>query len=216
MRTGQRMFVAVLPPDDVLDDLQAEAERLRSEIEPDRARRFRWTVREQWHVTLAFLASVPDTTLDDLSARLARAALRRTPFDLAVAGGGAFSSRRRARVLWTGVEDRSGGGLRRLADGVQAACRRAGLEVEEGRRFRPHLTLARLSQPDDVTHLVEDLRGYRGREWRVDSIALVASHLGQGPGRRSRYETAATFRLAAAGEAADESAGDGAGENRIE
>ncbi|HEX5535303.1 MAG TPA: RNA 2',3'-cyclic phosphodiesterase, partial [Actinomycetales bacterium] len=168
--------------------------------EPDRDRRFRWTVREQWHITLAFLGSVPDATLDDLRARLARAALRRTPFDLAVAGGGAFSSRRRAGVLWAGVEDLSGGGLRRLADGVQAACRRAGLEVEEGRRFRPHLTLARLSQPDDVTHLVEDLRGYRGPVWRVGSIALVASHLGQGPGRRSRYESVATFPLTGSGE----------------
>ncbi len=195
MRTGQRMFVAVMPPDAVLDHLQAETDRLRGEIEPDRAGRFRWTVREQWHVTLAFLDSVPKSALDDLGARLARAALRQTPFDLVVSGGGAFSSRRRARVLWAGVEDRSGGGLRRLADGVQAACRRAGLEVEEGRRFRPHLTLARLSQPDDVTHLVEDLRGYRGQEWRVGSIALVASHLGQGPGRRSRYETVATFPL---------------------
>jgi 2'-5' RNA ligase len=190
------MFVAVMPPDDVLEDLQEEGERLRREIEPERARRFRWTVREQWHVTLAFLASVPDATLDDLRARLARAALRRTPFDVAVSGGDAFSSRRRARVLWAGVEDGSGGGLRRLADGVQAACRRAGLEVEEGRRFRPHLTLARLSQPDDVTHLVEALRGYRGPEWRVGSIALVVSHLGQGPGRRSQYETVATFPLA--------------------
>jgi 2'-5' RNA ligase len=190
------MFVAVVPPDAVLDDLHVETERLRSEIEPDRARRFRWTVREQWHVTLAFLASVPDTTLDDLSTRLTRAALRRSPFDLAVAGGGAFSSRRRARVLWAGIEDESAGGLRRLADGVQAACRRAGLDVEEGRRFRPHLTLARLPEPDDVTHLVEDLRGYRGPEWRVGSVALVASHLGQGPGRRSRYETVATFPLA--------------------
>jgi 2'-5' RNA ligase len=190
------MFVAIVPPAAVLDDLQKQAEALRRGLDPDRAKRFRWTGREQWHVTLTFLASVPASTLDPLSDRLARAALRRTPFDLAVSGGGAFSSRRQARVLWAGVEDQSGGGLRRLADGVQAACRRAGLEVEEGRRFRPHLTLARLSQLDDVTHLVEDLRDYRGPEWQVGSIALVASHLGQGPGKRSRYETVATFPLA--------------------
>ena len=47
-----RLFVAVWPPDDVLD-------RLAALPRPD-VKGLRWTHREQWHVTLRFLGSVPD------------------------------------------------------------------------------------------------------------------------------------------------------------
>ena len=79
------MFVALVPPDDVLEDL-SEFLAPRQEAEPG----FRWTVPDQWHLTLAFMAQVADRHLDDLVARLERAASRRTPFSLALAGGGAF------------------------------------------------------------------------------------------------------------------------------
>ena len=41
---------------------------------------FRWARPEQFHVTLAFLAEVPDRQLDDLVERLAPRGARRTPF----------------------------------------------------------------------------------------------------------------------------------------
>src|SRR3954464_6891311 len=62
------MFVAVVPPEEVLEDL-AEFLAPRQEAEPG----FRWTVAEQWHLTLAFMAEVADRHLDDLQSRLERA-----------------------------------------------------------------------------------------------------------------------------------------------
>ena len=69
-----RLFVAVVPPDDVLDDLDAHLEP-RREAGPE----IRWTDRHQWHVTLAFLGDVPERRLDDLTEALARSAARREP-----------------------------------------------------------------------------------------------------------------------------------------
>ena len=66
----------------------------------------------------------------------------------------------------------------------------------DGKRFRPHLTLARLGHPDNVTSWVRLLEAYSGPAWLVEEIALVASHLGEGPRRRPRHEVVGTYQLA--------------------
>jgi 2'-5' RNA ligase len=157
---------------------------------------FRWSDPEQWHLTTAFAADVPDRVLDDLDERLARAARRRRAFALGVAGGGAFPHPDRARVLYARLDadDRAVTELERLAAGCRAALSRAGARVD-GQRFRPHLTLARLSHPDNVTSWVRLLEAYAGPTWQVTEVALVASHLGEGPRRRPRHEVVGTYPL---------------------
>ncbi len=183
-----RMFVALMPPEPALEDLAAFVEP-RREAEPG----FRWTVPEQWHVTLAFLADVEDRHLDDLLARLERAVARRTPFPVTLAGGGAFPHPAGAKVLFTRVET-EGVELGRLATGTRAAAARSGTEVEGG-RFHPHITLARTRRPVEATRWLRVLDAYRGPTWQAERVALVASHLGEGPRRRPRYEVVETFRL---------------------
>jgi 2'-5' RNA ligase len=183
-----RMFVALLPPERALEDL-AGFVGPRQEAEPG----FRWTVPEQWHVTLAFLADVPDRHLDDLLARLARAAARRTPFGVTLAGGGAFPDPARAKVLFAGVET-DGVELTRLATGARAAAAKAGCPVDGG-RFHPHVTLARTGRPVQATRWLRVLDAYRGPTWTAEEVTLVASHLGEGPRRRPRYEAVAAFPL---------------------
>jgi 2'-5' RNA ligase len=186
-----RMFVAVAPPVEVVDHLEEFLAPRRESAD------FRWSDPSQWHLTLAFAADVPERSLDDLDARLTRAAARRHAFDLRVAGGGAFPHPDRARVLFGRlVTDETGATeLDRLATGCRAALSRAGVRVE-GQRFRPHLTLGRLGHPDNVTSWVGLLDGYTGPQWRVDEVTLVASHLGEGPRRRPRHEVVASYDLA--------------------
>jgi 2'-5' RNA ligase len=185
-----RMFVAVVPPEEVVADLDAFLAVRRG------AGEFRWTPAEHFHVTLAFLPDVADRHLDELVERLGRAGARRTSFPARVTGGGAFPNAARARVLYAGVDlDENGHTeLGRLATGARAAASKAGTEVEGG-RFRAHLTLARLGLPADVTNWVRLLDSYGGPSWTVDEFALVASYLGEGPRKRPRYETVETFRL---------------------
>lgn len=184
------MFVALTPSEAALDHL-AEFLAPRREAEPG----FRWTVDEQWHVTLAFLPRVEDRQLDDLLARLARAAARRTSFSLTVAGGGAFPDAARAKVLYAGLDTGSSREeLSRLATGARAAAGKAGAETGGG-GFSPHLTLARISRPDDVSRWVKVLDTYRGPAWPASEITLIESHLGEGPRRRPRYEVVDSFPL---------------------
>jgi 2'-5' RNA ligase len=177
------MFAAVVPPAEVVEHLDAFLEVRRS------AAAFRWAPAEQLHVTVAFFADVPDRKLDELVERLGRAAARRTRFQAAVAGGGAFPNAARARVVWAGLDlDEHGATeLNRLATGARAAANRTGVPVD-GQRFRAHVTVARVGHPQDVTSWVRLLDAYRGPTWTVDRLTLVASYLGQGPRGRPRYQ----------------------------
>src|SRR6202044_1028355 len=78
-----RLFVALAPPAGVLDDLDAACAPLRLGRED-----LRWTSRELWHVTLAFLGEVSEERLDRLVPRLERAARRHLVFGLSPAGAG--------------------------------------------------------------------------------------------------------------------------------
>jgi 2'-5' RNA ligase len=183
-----RLFVALALPTAVLDDLDAACAPFRP-LRDD----LRWTSREAWHITLAFLGEVTDLSLTRLMPRLERAARRHPPLCLSLSGSGAFPAAARANVLWSGLSgDR--GELGDLAASVTAAARRAGAAPpDSGRRYRPHLTLARCRAPADVRSIVAGLEGYQGPDWTAEEIYLIRSKLGGHP----RYETLGTWKLQA-------------------
>jgi 2'-5' RNA ligase len=184
-----RLFVAVVPPVEAVEHLAEFVEPRREH--PDDG--IRWAAEENWHLTLAFLGEVPERKTDELEDRLERAAHKRAPMTLRLAGGGAFPNAAEARVLYTGVH----GGepeLSRLATGTRAAANRAGIEVA-GRKFTPHLTVARLRRPLDVTKWLRIFETYAGPEWIADRIELISSRLGEGPDRGAAYDTVGEWRL---------------------
>jgi 2'-5' RNA ligase len=182
------MFVALVPPVEAVEHLDEFLDVRRD------AGAFRWTLAEQLHVTLAFLGQVADRHLDELAERLTRAARRRTAFETRIAGGGAFPNAARARVLWAGLDltDAARTELSRAATGARAAAVRTGIEVD-GQRFRPHITVARLGRPEEVSDWVRLLDAYAGPAWTASEVALVASYLGEGPRKRPRHEVVVTF-----------------------
>jgi RNA 2',3'-cyclic 3'-phosphodiesterase len=190
-----RLFVALIPPVGAIEDL---GEFLGPRQAADAgAPALRWTEPFQWHVTLAFLPNAADRSLDELEERLSRAAARRTPFDAVIAGAGAFPHVWNASVVWAGVRldgDAEAEELRRLSTGARSAAAKAGCEVAGG-AFRPHVTLARSPRPADVTRWIRVLETYAGPPWRATEIALVESHLGEGPRGRPRYDIRESFRL---------------------
>lgn len=194
---GHRMFAAVLPPDEVREELERFLEP-----RPGMA----WTHPSQWHLTLSFCPEVDEWRIDHLVDRLAAVARKHDPFRLRLAGAGAFPSVERAKVLWAGVEqdadrrgvdrqvadrravdDRGPRPLDALAAGARSAANAAGC-VPDGARFRPHLTLARLSGRDDATAWLRILDTFGSSEWTVSEVALVDSFLGEGPRGRARHE----------------------------
>jgi 2'-5' RNA ligase len=180
-----RMFVAVQPPQEVLEDLAEFVEPRRERDSP-----LRWSSDEQWHLTLAFLPAVTERHYDELVERLSETAGRREPFELRLQGAGCFPNPAVAKVLWSGVAGDTGR-LERLAASSRSAAVRAGLEVD-GSKFRPHLTLARAGRPLEMTRWLRVFDLYTGRSWQVSEIALIQSQLGQG---RPRYQLRQVFEL---------------------
>ena len=172
-----RLFVALTPPAEIVDELASAIAPVRS-----RAPELRWTRPEQWHVTVAFLGEVSADTYDELTRRLHRSAARHPPLSLTFAGGGRFGH----QVLWTAVHD-DRDGLRALSNSAKAAARRCGLPVEQ-RPHRPHLTLARAGAGADLRPLVALLAAWRGLPWVAHQLQLIRSHLGAAPDGTALHE----------------------------
>ncbi|MGW0117619.1 RNA 2',3'-cyclic phosphodiesterase [Streptomyces sp. NPDC003327] len=192
-----RLFAAVLPPPERLAELAHAVDRLHRLPGADG---LRWTSRPGWHFTLAFMGEVDDALLPDLRARLARAAHRTPPFPLRLHGGGHFGR----RALWVGA---AGGldELRLLAERADAAARRAGVAMDEHRRYQAHLSVARARGGADAVDLrpfVDALAGFEGTRWEISELALVRSNLPVSgvPGERPRYETVDAWPLEGRGE----------------
>jgi RNA 2',3'-cyclic 3'-phosphodiesterase len=185
-----RLFVAIAPPPAVLDELDDRAEPFRAG-RPD----LRWTSREAWHVTLAFLGQADEDAASRLLPGLERAARGQAAFRLAFRGAGAFPGMTRANVLWSGLAgDRDA--LAGLAESVAAGAALAGTPPPgRHRTFQPHLTLARCRMPADVTQIVAALDGYAGPPWTADRMHLVRSRLGGTD--QPRYVTLASWPLRA-------------------
>jgi 2'-5' RNA ligase len=160
----RRAFLAAVPPPAVLDAI--------GELVDAASRRgFRWTRREQWHVTIQYFGRVddPDALVGALAGELA--AVPAAPVQLR--GAGAFPNDRRASVYWLGVADPAP-----LAAAHTAVMRGAGTFVRPRDRtaYVPPLTLARLRSPKNLTEDVEALaRIPIGPAWTVDELTLFES-----------------------------------------
>ena len=132
---------------------------------------FRWTRRDQWHVTIQYFGKVADS--DALVGSLAGAIAAVPPPRLQLRGAGGFPSDRRASVYWLGVADPEPIGAVHAAVMESAG---AFLRPRDVIPYRPHLTLARLPSPKKVTAEVEALAEYAfGPAWTVDEIVLMDS-----------------------------------------
>lgn len=167
------VFVAVVPPPEVVAAL---SERLEPLAIPGRL-----VPPPNFHITVRFVGKVDPVAYDRLLAALATRPLVE-PFRMRLGGLGAFPNPRRATVVWVGVE--ADPALDDLAMIVEDAVVSAGFDPEE-RPFVPHLTVARVRPPENVT-------GLEAGEWQfpfsVNEIHVMAAW-------GSRYRVYETFSL---------------------
>ncbi|KRA38834.1 MULTISPECIES: RNA 2',3'-cyclic phosphodiesterase [unclassified Nocardioides] len=182
-----RLFTAVIPSTDAIEHLDAFLDPRRDAAE------FRWTRPEQLHITLAFMADAASHRVDEYVDRLATSLEGLPAAELRLAGAVAFPNVAEARVLATGVTAPET--LTTAAVRARNAAVVSGVEVD-GQRFRPHVTVARTGgRFVEMTNWVRLLETYEGPAWTFDSVAVIASHLGEGPRRSPRYETLAEVVL---------------------
>jgi 2'-5' RNA ligase len=161
-----RLFAALAVPDAIGRALQARQAGI------DGAR---WRPLEALHVTLRFFGEIRQDVARDLDGELTRISGR--PFEIALAGAGAFGEGADIHAVWAGVAENAA--LSRLAEACEAAARRAGLKPER-RRYRPHVTLAYLRRPDpaEVAGWIQANNLLKSPPIAVDRFGLYSSHQG--------------------------------------
>ena len=179
------MFTALVPPQEVLEDLEDFLEPRR---EADPAVRF--TPVESWHVTTAFAGSVPEGALARLAEALLEVANRTPAIEASLGGAGCFPHPAAAKTLYLDVAPAEP--LGRLAAACRSAFVRAGVEVD-GARFVPHLTLARANRRFSATRWLRVVDAAVLPGWVADELVLIESHLRD---RGSRYQVRARLPLA--------------------
>jgi 2'-5' RNA ligase len=186
-----RLFVAVTPPADALDELEAAVAPLRSSCPG-----LRWTGRQNWHVTLAFLGQVDDAVAGELGPALGEAVAGKHAGLVSLGPAGSFPADQAwANVLWVGLRDQDEF-LKRLATTVGEVAGKAGAPPDRQKTYKPHLTLGRSRNAAKVGPLVATLAGFNGRPWAAGEIQLFQSHLRpQWP--EPRYEDLGRWPLAA-------------------
>jgi 2'-5' RNA ligase len=193
-----RLFVALEIPEPVRREVRRRTAGLR-----ERLPRARWVDPDVLHLTLAFLGEAAPEQVPALAARLASAFAPWSAITLRLAGGGTFPAGRPARVAWVGVA--APPALVPLQAAVAAAARQLlALPPDDGRPYRPHVTLARCPSPwplGAAEKFAVAFSGEVGPPFPVTHGVLVESRLSpQGP----RYRNLAELPLAATPQRAEE------------
>jgi 2'-5' RNA ligase len=172
-----RCFIAIELPDGIKRGLRELQARLGAGCSAP----VKWVDPENIHLTLKFLGNVAADRLDEISLAMNEAARGTSSFSLEVKELGVFPNPRRVQVVWVGL-----GGevdkLARLQQRIESNLEKLGFPPE-GRRFTPHLTLARVrdqatpSERERLGQLITETEFAAASKFMVDSVRLIKSQL---------------------------------------
>ena len=165
----------------------------------------RWIDPENYHITLRFIGDIDCRTADEVAESLSR--VERAPFELRLRGLDAFGGNK-PHCLFAGID--AGPALTELQGEQERRMQRIGLKAE-GRRYTPHVTLARLRNVKgfDVANYLSLRGSFSTMPFRVERFVLYSSKnsVGGGPyiveetyplvGRREHAHHEAAFNQAA-------------------
>ncbi|KKB78873.1 2'-5' RNA ligase [Devosia soli] len=140
----------------------------------------RWIEPENYHITLRFIGDVDNATANDVADNLdyLSESLR---FPIRLTHLGTFGGDK-PRALYAGVEPSEA--LSRLQSAHERMLQRAGLPAE-GRKFVPHVTLARLrgTTAMDVARFIAEAGRFEPMSFSVSRFVLFSSRdlVGGGP-----------------------------------
>ena len=168
-----RTFIAVEIAESVRERLVALQNELRRS-----AQEVKWVEPENLHPTLKFLGDVDEQDLYTVCKTAEQAVADCSPFEMNVAGVGAFPHTRRPRVIWAGV-GQGASELTKIHESLERLFREQGYPRED-RPFTPHLTLGRMRQPKPTLQLaaaLDKLVNWEGGSTHVREILIMSSQL---------------------------------------
>ncbi len=172
-----RCFIAIELPDEVKTGLI----NLQAQLKTGSQSWVKWVDPYSVHLTLKFLGDVASDRIGPITGAMEEAAQGVSPFQLEVKDLGVFPNLRRVQVAWVGISGEVDK-LARLQQRIESNLAGLGF-APEGRRFTPHLTLARLrdrASPDErqrLGQLIADTRFEAAYTFQVDAISLMRSQL---------------------------------------
>jgi 2'-5' RNA ligase len=178
-----RVFVAI----DLPDHVRRELEALQNALPIGRA-----VPSENLHLTLSFLGDQHETAVED--AHEALDTIRATAFDVQLVGVGSFGHHS-PQVIFADVARCPE--LLELEQRITRSLRHAGLEFQK-RRFRPHVTLARLPkilsafELTRVRDYLAEHAAFHGTVFKVMRFQLYQSTLAPGG---ALHDTLASYPL---------------------
>jgi 2'-5' RNA ligase len=138
----------------------------------------RWIDPENYHVTLRFIGDIDGVSANEIASMLFR--VDRKPFEVKVQGLTSFGGRKPRAVVATIAPSKP---LIELQAELERMMQRIGLNPE-GRKFIPHVTLARLhdASDQDVADYLS-LRGYfPSKAFMAERFVLFSSRASTGGG----------------------------------
>jgi 2'-5' RNA ligase len=151
----------------------------------------RWIDRDSYHITLRFIGDIDEHLAREIAYELEGVEMR--PFALRLSGIGTFGGNK-PHTLFVGIEESAE--LRRLQSMHERICQALGMPAE-GRKFTPHVTLARLRDPDiaSLQNYVAAHNLYRSQVFEVNQFVLFSSRPSRGGGP---YAVEGAYALAGA------------------
>ena len=161
----KRVFAAIDISEEVREEVRNYIEDLRSGFDgvPVKCEK-----QEKLHITVKFAGSVDEYQLNTFSERIRAVTKSLEPFQIRIAGTGAFVKRRGPSVLWLGTT------IVDASDPFEVLGR-----LNEKRPFRPHLTIARIKDPKKAADLIRKHKSseFESPQYEVSEIVLYESAL---------------------------------------
>jgi 2'-5' RNA ligase len=135
-----------------------------------------WVPPANLHVTLKFLGSVREDSIEAVRGVARDTAAAQPVFEVRAQGAGAFPSQAKARVVWIGV--RGADPLVRMAGHLDDKLGQMGFE-KEARAFHPHVTVGRVKEgaSSNLEKLLAPLDGKDFGTSMVSELVLYESRL---------------------------------------
>ncbi len=155
------------------EDISGELENFLAELRP--LSKIRWVKYGQFHITLKFLGELEPGVIAQVKDSLTPLKTFK-PFTIELSYIGAFPNLNTPRVIWLSG-DKGARELTQLSRQVNDVLYEEVDLAKDEKRFKPHLTLARVKDERLTEELIRKLGEVKNFSWVCDELFLMRSEL---------------------------------------
>ncbi|MCF7877073.1 MAG: RNA 2',3'-cyclic phosphodiesterase [Candidatus Omnitrophica bacterium] len=147
----------------------------------------KWVNNKNLHITLKFLGNINQEQLDIIKKIIADISCQHNSFELHLKNFGFFPNSRKPRIFFVSFYPEKR--LESLVESLRKKLNQAGFK--EDKKFRPHITLARIKSLKNINQLTEKINQLKAEsKFKINKISLFESTLTQkGPIYQEIFKT---------------------------